>query len=77
MQQTFRLKKSLVFLFLVFFFTICSIAQHSISGIITDTVSNEPLPFASIITNNNQGTVSGIDGKFELTAQQKNHFDQY
>lgn len=56
-------------LWIMFFTTTISInAQQQISGIILDSNTNEPLPFASIITNHNLGTVTDIDGKFELNA---------
>ena len=43
-------------------------AQHKISGIVLDLRTEQPLPFATVITNHNLGTVTDIDGKFELNA---------
>ena len=61
-------------LILLLFFSSFSWAQHSISGIIKDATTQEPLPFASVITDSNVGTVSDIDGKFELTSRKPIQF---
>lgn len=49
-----------------FFFSFSAAAQHSIQGTIIDTSTAEPLPFVTIIFNNNPhlGTTSDIDGHF-------------
>ncbi|NAS32156.1 carboxypeptidase-like regulatory domain-containing protein [Flavobacteriaceae bacterium R38] len=57
------MKKYLLLLFLIPF---VSFAQKSISGVIKDSKTNAPLAFANIVTNTNKGTITDIDGKFEI-----------
>lgn len=53
-------------LFSLFFLPILSFSQQHISGVLIDTKTKETLPFANIITNNNQGTITNVDGEFIL-----------
>lgn len=56
----------LVFLIL---FSVWTHAQIKITGNITDGMNNEPLPGASVsIEGTNTGTISDIDGNFQLTV---------
>jgi TonB-dependent starch-binding outer membrane protein SusC len=57
-------------LILVFsLFTIAMFGQKTISGIITDGDNGQPIIGASIfVPNTDQGTISDVDGKFELTV---------
>lgn len=41
-------------------------SQHQIQGIVTDSSTKKPLPFATVLTNTNTGTLTDIDGKFQL-----------
>ncbi|MFD0861089.1 DUF5686 family protein [Sungkyunkwania multivorans] len=50
-------------LFLTTGFTWC---QKSITGLVTDANTNKPLPFATVISSNNVGTITDRDGQFEL-----------
>ncbi|WP_333599278.1 DUF5686 and carboxypeptidase-like regulatory domain-containing protein [Flavobacterium sp.] len=61
--------KPLLFLFL--FFTLSLQAQFQINGIIKDSETKKPLPFATITTENGFATISDVDGKFHflLAAQ--------
>ena len=43
-------------------------SQQQISGLLVDFQTNEVLPFANILTNNNQGTITDVDGKFTLES---------
>lgn len=45
-------------------------AQHTVSGLILDSASREPLPFVAVIANddNHFGTMSDIDGRFSITS---------
>ncbi len=43
-------------------------AQQSLSGLVKDAKTGDPLPFANIVTNTNIGTITDIDGKFELST---------
>jgi len=51
--------KPLLFLFL--FFTLSLQAQFQINGIIKDSETKKPLPFATITTENGFATISDVD----------------
>ncbi len=53
---------------LILFISISGLSQTQISGIITDSKNNLPLPFASIITNTKAGTLTDVDGVFHLSS---------
>ena len=57
------MKKLLFFCLLI---PILSFSQYQISGILTDEKTNEPLPFATVLINQYNGTVTNIDGEFTL-----------
>ncbi len=61
--------KRAVFLIIVFF-PIFFLAQSSFSGVIKDAKTKEPLPFATLITNNGLGEVSDADGKFFINSKE-------
>ncbi|MBE8727243.1 DUF5686 family protein [Flavobacterium hungaricum] len=52
-----------LFCFLTLFFTLTLQAQFQINGIVTDS-NNNPLPFATITTSENNNTITDVDGKF-------------
>ncbi len=54
------------YLLLFFFIPLVSFSQKSITGIVKDNKTNTPLPFANIITNTNKGTITDVDGNFEI-----------
>ncbi len=56
-------------LFLLLLFPLLSVAQNQIQGIILDSKTNQPLPFATITTASNFGTLTDIDGKFSIKTQ--------
>ncbi len=56
---------------LFLFFTFSLHAQFQVNGIVKDAVTNKPLPFATIITNENSNTISDVDGKFSVLSQKK------
>ncbi|MCF6280420.1 MAG: DUF5686 and carboxypeptidase regulatory-like domain-containing protein [Flavobacteriaceae bacterium] len=60
-----KLLLSLLFLPLV------SFSQQQISGVLIDSKTQETLPFANIITNNNQGTITNVDGEFILESDKE------
>ena len=62
-------KKALLLLYL---FPILVLSQNQIQGIVIDSKTNEPLPYASIVTNTGFGVLSDVDGKFFI--QTKNSF---
>ena len=65
------MKKKLLTLFLLMSM-IAAFAQKNISGIVSDSKTNEPIIGASIIVKNTTtGTVSDIDGKYQLSAPSK------
>ena len=57
--------------FVLFLFPIFCFSQHSISGILIDSKTAETLPFATIITNHNQGVITNVDGKFVLNSPEE------
>ncbi len=62
------MKKVLLF---IIFLPLIALSQEQISGLLIDNKTNEPLPFANILTNNNQGTITDVDGKFTLESPLK------
>ncbi|MFK5878657.1 MAG: DUF5686 family protein [Flavobacteriaceae bacterium] len=58
-------------LLLLLFFPFISFSQYQISGVLTDSKTNEPLPFATILINEYNGTVTNIDGEFILKSNKK------
>ncbi|MFO7673704.1 MAG: DUF5686 family protein, partial [Lutibacter sp.] len=56
-------------LFVFFLVPFLSISQNQIQGIVLDSRSNQPLPFATITTSSNFGTLTDLDGKFSIKAQ--------
>ncbi|PHR69127.1 MAG: hypothetical protein COA67_11295 [Lutibacter sp.] len=58
-------------LFALLFLPILSFSQQHISGVLVDVKTKETLPFANIITNNNQGTITNVDGKFILESDKE------
>ncbi|WP_299523553.1 DUF5686 and carboxypeptidase-like regulatory domain-containing protein [uncultured Lutibacter sp.] len=61
-------------LLLVFIIPLFAISQNKIQGIVVDSKTEQPLPFASVVTNTNFGTLTDIDGEFYIKA--KNSFHQ-
>jgi glycine/serine hydroxymethyltransferase len=61
-------------LLLILLIPILSFSQSQIQGIVIDSKTNKPLPFASVVTNTNFGSLSGVDGKFSI--QTKNPFNK-
>ncbi len=54
------------------FFAQTGLAQKAIAGMVYDAKTNEPIPGASIVVKNTtQGTVSDIDGKYQLNVSPK------
>jgi hypothetical protein len=58
--------KNLVSIILLVSFT--GFSQTQIAGIISDADTKLPLPFASVISNTNAGTLTDVDGKFHLST---------
>lgn len=56
-------------LFLLLLTPLLSISQTQIQGIVLDSKNNQPLPFATITTSSNFGTLTDVDGKFSIKAQ--------
>lgn len=54
---------------LFFFLTLSLQAQFQINGIVKESTTNKPLPFATITTNNGLNTISDVDGKFSIVAE--------
>jgi hypothetical protein len=55
--------------FLLFFFTITLQAQFQVNGIVKESVTNLPLPFATVTTNNGINSITDVDGKFSLNSK--------
>ena len=59
--------KPLLYLLLVFFYTLPNLGQTNIVGQVVDAATQEPLPYVNIgLVNQNQGTVSDEEGFFEF-----------
>ena len=57
---------------LTFFFVCCwaySTAQITISGVVLDASSHQPLPFANILTENGDGGITNENGKFIMEME--------
>ncbi len=70
-----HIKVSYIFLSILTISTTFLLANQKISikGIIVDEETNKPLPYANIeIKNTNQGTISNIEGKFEINLEPQN-----
>jgi len=65
------MKNVLLFLLIA---PLLAISQHKIQGVVIDSKTKQPLPFASIVTNTNFGTLTDIDGEFYIKA--KNSFNK-
>ncbi|MBN4082908.1 carboxypeptidase-like regulatory domain-containing protein, partial [bacterium AH-315-A23] len=61
-------------LFAVVLFPLIIFSQTRIQGIVIDSNTKQPLPFASIVTNTNFGTLADVEGRFYIKA--KNSFNQ-
>lgn len=59
---------------LFFLFAISLHAQFQVNGIVKDYSSNKPLPFATITVNNNESSISDVDGKFSILSPKKIFF---
>lgn len=58
-------------LFLFFSLPLFLFSQQQITGKLVDSKTNETLPFANIITNNNEGTITNVDGEFIIVSEKK------
>lgn len=56
------------FCIMLLLFTVTLQAQFQINGIVKDSSTSKPLPFATIITNDGMNTVSDVDGKFSFST---------
>jgi len=61
-------------LLLLLIIPIFAVSQNKIQGIVLDSKTKKPLPFASIVTNTNFGTLTDVDGRFFIKA--KNSFNK-
>ncbi|WP_298264734.1 DUF5686 and carboxypeptidase-like regulatory domain-containing protein [uncultured Lutibacter sp.] len=59
--------------FLLLLIPLFSFSQTQIQGIIIDNNSKNPLPFATITTNTNFGTLTNVDGRFQIRTKQPFH----
>jgi len=57
------------FVILLLLIPFLSISQNQIQGIVLDNVNNKPLPFATITTSANFGTLTDVDGKFYIKSE--------
>ncbi|NER12721.1 carboxypeptidase-like regulatory domain-containing protein [Leptobacterium flavescens] len=55
-----------IYLFLLLFTPLLSFSQKPVSGVVIDSKTEKPLPFANVITGKYEGTITDIDGKFEI-----------
>jgi len=60
--------------FLLLLAPLLSVSQNQIQGIVVDSKTKYPLPFASVLTNTNYVTLTDVDGKFHIKT--KKSFNQ-
>jgi hypothetical protein len=58
------------FCILLFFLTLSLQAQFHLSGIVKESATNKPLPFATISFNNQTKTITDVDGKFSIFLEE-------
>lgn len=58
------------FLFICIIFCSSLYSQHQINGLLTDSKTGTPLPFANVISEQGNGTITDRDGKFTLEQSQ-------
>lgn len=56
-------------LFLLYLIPFLALSQNQIQGIVTDSSTKIPLPFATIITNTGFGVLTDVDGKFSIETK--------
>lgn len=66
LPDPFEMKNIFFFFFFISFF---SFSQTQIQGLVLDIHNGKPLPFATVITNTNFGTLADIDGKFHIKTR--------
>lgn len=60
-----RIVKIALTLFLLLSISFPLSAQHVVQGVVTDSLTKEPLPYASVrLQNTTEGTTTGSDGRF-------------
>jgi len=60
------MKKKIFFCLLIPFL---SFSQHQVSGILIDKKTNTPLPFATVLIDQFNGTITNVDGEFTLKSK--------
>jgi len=68
LKSKFTLMK--IWLFILFFIPSILFGQHQLKGKVIDSKTHEALAFVNIITNNNLGTTTGIEGQFTFNSTQ-------
>ena len=59
------MKKGTLTLFLLLAISIPLSAQYVVQGVVTDSLTKEPLPYASVrLKDTTEGTTTGSDGRF-------------
>lgn len=58
----------LIFIFVLCFFANKIVAQHTLYGTVIDEKTKKPLAFVNILTSNNKGTTTDIDGVFRISS---------
>ena len=56
---------------LFFFLTLTLQAQFQVNGIVKESSTNKPLPFATITANDGANTISDVDGKFSFLSSKR------
>ncbi|MBK8343301.1 MAG: carboxypeptidase-like regulatory domain-containing protein [Bacteroidetes bacterium] len=61
----------IIFINVVFFSN--TVFGQSVTGVIIDSQTKQPLPGVTIIAENNVGTISDVDGKYNLVLESGAH----
>ena len=60
---------------LLLFFTSSLLWGQEIHGVVLDSLNNDPIPFATVLTNFNQNSITNEEGKFRLQENEKQHLN--
>jgi len=66
-----------IFICILFLLTANNSSAQEVSGVVEDAITGQTIPFVNIVYGENNGTVSDIDGKFEIIQFNKENDIQF